>query len=304
MRTNASVPVGAVDRIELTMYASPEDARSDLLLASAVFVFGPLVIRLLLRTLPLNRITVVAVVLAVATPAAVTALVPFLLVRYRGGSWQPFGFTGPILPGLATGALLGLPIAAAGVVGVLTLGFPASAAMPLLGVGPAWLLGAVVRVVTWVGLSILVVFVTVKARDAFPPDYRTLPQGMVEIGRVVLAVAGAAGLVLLVVQGRWLFLLLPVGVAATGYLVYRRLGGPSSASRATLLAPTILMAVGSFVLAPAQLLESFWAAALSGGVGLTMAVLREHRGSAWAVLGLGLVIALATPLPLPLRLGL
>lgn len=287
------------------MYTSPDDARSDLMLAGAVFVFGPIVFSLLLTTIPLGRIPLLGWVLVVAIPALLTAVVPFLMVRYRGENWSAYGFGTDIGAGLASGLVLSLPIVAAGVIVAAIGGFSPIAAIPLLG-GPSWLLSMTVRVVTWVGLGILATYVTVKARDAFRADFRTVPESMVEIGRIIAIVVVVAGLLRLATTGGISSLVLPIGIAGTGYMTYRRVHGPSSTSRAAMLTPTILLALGSFFISfsAARLVEGIWAGAMAAAVGLVIGALRERRISAWAVIGLTLSIALLTPMPLPLRLGL
>lgn len=288
------------------MYTSPDEARSDVMLAGAVFVFGPIVIGLLLTTLPLTRLRPLAVLIALATPVLLTAVVPYWLVRHRRESWDSYGFGGSPGSGLVSGALVASPMVAAGAVSALVGGQPLTAALPLLGAGPGWLLAMAVRVVTWLGLAILAVFVTTKARDAFRPTYQTIPEVMLDIGKVLGIVVAVAGLLRLVLVGTFDSVIMPLGVAASVWMLYQRARGPSSTSRATLLTPTVLLAIGSFfiTLSAAQLVAGVWTAALVAAVGLAMGVLREQRRSAWAVIGLAVVIALLTPLPVPLRLGM
>lgn len=287
------------------MYTSPDDARSDLMLAGAVFIFGPIVVGLLLATVPLGRIPLMGSALSLAVPAVLTILVPFLLVRYRRESWADYGFGAEVGQGAGTGIVIALPLVVAGLAVALLSGQPATAALPALAIGPAWALQMGVRLITWVGLAVLAVFVTVKARDAFRADYRTIPEAMVEIGRIVALVAAGASLLRLVTTQSIGSLILPLGVAGMGVLVYRGVKGPTSVSRAALLTPTVLLAIGSLFISfsAARLVEGIWTGALVAAVGLIMGVLREHRGSAWVVITLAVAIALFTPLPVPLRLG-
>src|SRR5690606_6192744 len=67
---------GGVSRSMPGMYTSPDEARSDLFLAGAVYVFGGIVIALLLDILPLQRIPGVDIGLALVLPIVTTALVP------------------------------------------------------------------------------------------------------------------------------------------------------------------------------------------------------------------------------------
>ena len=287
------------------MYVSPEDARSDLLLAAAVFVFGPVLLSLLLTVIPLTRIPGVSQVLPVIVPALVTAAVPIAMMRYRGEGWATFGLGGP-RTGLGWGALLALPIVVASILSVVALGLAPTNALPAARVGQAgWLLTVLSRLATWLGLAILTAYVTTKARDAFRMDFSTIPENMLRIARILaIVVAVAAGLRLattLAVSS----IALPLGVALTVYLVWRSVQGPTSTGFAVLLAPTVLLAVGSFLLSfqAARLIEGVWTGAMIAGLGLAMGVIRESRGSAWPLIGMALVIALATTLPAPLRLG-
>ena len=287
------------------MYVSPEDARSDLLLAGAVFVFGPIVLSLLLVVFPLTRIPGVSQALPLLVPALVTVAVPVALVRYRGERWSTFGFGRP-RSGLGAGALLAVPLVVASILSEVALGRAPTDAVPLAWAGqPAWLLVVLSRLVTWIGLAVLAAYVTTKARDAFRMDFSTIPEGMARIGRILAIVAAVAAGLRLVTTGAVSSLALPLAAALTVYLVWRGVKGPSSTGFAVLLTPTVLLAVGSFLLSfqPARLIESVWTGAMIAGLGLAMGALRESRGSAWPLIGLALVIALATIVPAPLRLG-
>lgn len=285
------------------MYTSPEDDRSDLLLAGAVFVFGPVVVSLVLATVPLQRIPGAPAFLDLAVPLVATVVVPFLLLRYRRQPWGMLGFDAAVGKGLVAGLVAALPIVVAGVVAAALRGQPPTAALPLADGLSA---GVLVRLVTWLGVAVLAVYVTVKARDAFRADFRTLPEAVVEIARVLAAVVVVASLLRLVITGGDLLsVILPLGVAGTVGLVHRNVRGPSSTSRATLLTPTVLLAVGSFFISfsAARLIDGVWAGAMAAAVGLTIGVLNESRGSAWTAIGLVAAIALLTPLPVPLRLA-
>lgn len=287
------------------MYASPEDARSDLLLAAAVFVFGPVLLSLLLVVIPLTRIPGMSAVLPVVLPVLVTAAVPVAMMRYRGEGWASIGLGTP-RSGLGAGALLALPIVVASILSVVALGGVPTDALPALAFErPGWLLLVLTRLVTWLGLALLVAYVTTKARDAFRLDFSTIPEGMVRIGRILAIVVAVAAGLRLVVIGTLSSVVLPLGVALTVYLVWRGLRGPSSTGFAVLLTPTVLLAIGSFLLSfrLERLVESVWTGAMIAAIGLVMGALRESRRSAWPLVGLALVIALATTLPAPMRLG-
>ncbi len=289
------------------MYVSPEDARSDLLLAGAVFIFGPIALTLLLTIVPLTRLPGVGQTMSILTPVLLTIAVPVALVRYRGESWADFGL-GAGRAGLGAGAALAVPIVVASLLsatagGNLFAGLPV-VTLPTLGLNGV--ISLVARVVTWFGLALLATYVATKARDAFRSDFSTVPEGMARIGRIVAIVAGAAALLRFATTGAVSSLVLPAGVAVTVYLVWRGVSRPTSTGLAALLAPTVLLALGSFFISfsAARLIEGAWTGALVAALGLAMAGIKESRGGAWPAVGLALVVALATTVPAPLRLGL
>jgi hypothetical protein len=76
------------------------------------------------------------------------------------------------------------------------------------------------------------------------------------------------------------------------------LRGPSATSRATMLTPVVLLALGPFQLAfnVGELALTVRLAVAYAGVGLIIAALQESRRSAVAALGLTLAIALFSTL--------
>lgn len=163
-----------------------DEARSDVALTIAALVFGPL----LLGGLRGGSGTL-GVLLDLTVVLALTALVPLLLIRSRGGG--TFG-RALALDGAPSGAALGLPlavpVAAAGFVAMLTAGTTPSAA--LLGrLSGAPLQLAQVAALT-VGSTVLVVFLVRRGAEAFPrsPEWslrrlvRTLGMGSVGVALV------------------------------------------------------------------------------------------------------------------------
>ncbi|HWH33052.1 MAG TPA: hypothetical protein VNU01_10310 [Egibacteraceae bacterium] len=176
------------------MYSSPDDARSDLFLAGAVFLFGPLVVQILLDIAPLPDFEPLFVLVDVAVPIAVTVLAPYLLIRYRKEPLGAYGFSGVQTQNLALGALLGLPLAIASVLALLVRFGPETAnPLALTTVGGAPMIAT--RLAHAIGRCLLAVYVTVKARDAFRQDYLAVREGLRDIGRWV--VIGSAGALLL-----------------------------------------------------------------------------------------------------------
>lgn len=282
------------------MYTSPDEARSDLFLAGAVFVFGPVILTIVLRIFPLFRVPVVGVALVVLLPLVTTVLVPALLIRYRREPLRAFGLAGGP-GGMGRGALLGLPLVAATIVLVLLLGGLMTSAFPVIG---SRLVPLLSRVASWLGLAGLGIYMTVKARDAFRSDYTGVHDGLWLLGRIVMAVAGGATLLLvvrLVVEGRsgasvLALLVLPLGLAGALLLARRTLTGPTATSRATLITPTVIFALGPLALSfdAFSFVLGVYHAALYAGIGLLVGALLEARNDAWGPIGLALVTALLT----------
>lgn len=284
------------------MYTSPDDARSDLFLSGAVFLFGPLVVTLLLDVLPLPNVDALFMALTIVVPLAVTVLVPYLLIRYRKESLASYCLGGLRVAHLGTGALIGVPLVIASTLALMVrFGGDITSPLELTAADSAPMIAA--RLAHGIGRCLLAVYVTVKARDAFRQDYLTVREGIRDLGRwVVLASAGAVALLTLsaLVQGDGVgigaFLLLPLGLVGAFALALRSLRGPSVTSRQVLLTPTVLLALGPFALSLSgqRLLGSLYEAALWGGAGLLVGALTETKRGGWGAIGLGAVIAMFT----------
>jgi len=278
------------------MYTSPEEARSDLFLSAAVYLIGPLLLNIVLGVIPLGRIPGVAEVLLVAQPLIVTALTPLLLIRYRGEKLSEYGLSAATLPRLAPGALLALPVVAVSVLGGALDG-ELLATLPVLGQGPGGFTSVAYRLAYWLGLTFLAAYATVKARDAFFSDARSVSDGVQQIGKV-LAIIGVVATALLLAAGfvAWTLVVVPLGVAASVVLFLRGLKRPAGTTRAVLLTPVILLAMGPFglTLQARALVVGIWAAAVAAAIGLVIGGLQETRSTVMPALGLGLVLALAT----------
>ena len=174
------------------MYTSAEDARSDLFLSAAVYVLGDEVLQIVRGLLRIDLIPGVTPVLELVIPVATTVLVPVLLMRYRRETFGQYGYGAGLPPNFGVGLLLALPIVIASVItGVVVAGDP------LAGLGvSAVLFGAplalAVRLLSWIGVGFLAVYVTVKARDAFRSDYRTVREETISLRRILRMVAAAA----------------------------------------------------------------------------------------------------------------
>jgi hypothetical protein len=270
------------------MYTSPDEARSDLFLAAGVFVIGPIVLGTVLNVVPVGRIPGVDVVLQLAWPLLFTLLVPWLLMRYRREDLAAYGVR-PGAGGVVTGLLVAAPLALAASVPAFLgggVGVP-----PLLRADSPLVIAT--QLLRWAGLAGLAVYVTVKARDAFRADYRTVPEVVVQIGRVLAIVAAVASVLLLAPFGLRVFVfLVPAGAAASVLVALRMLRGPSSTSRAVLLTPVIVLALDARPVLgdAATLVLLVWRGAVLGAVGLAIAALLEGRRSALPAVGIALVL--------------
>lgn len=279
------------------MWTSPEDARSDLFLSGAVHLFGGLILGLVVQLLFLDRIPGAGPVLTVLVPLVTTALVPVLLIRYRKEQLRrdyAFG-GGPVA--VLEGVVLAVPLALGGVLAsVLAGGDPLDSLGALNQGGVDRLAG---RVVFWVGFSFLLLYATVKARDAFPSFPQRLSDVLQQVGRYV-AIAAVVALVLLQLAGvSWRVLLVLGGAAASvalGYVRYAR--GARTTGRTTVLVPVVLAAIGPFLitLRATAFLAGIFNAALFGGIGLLVVAIVEGGRRAEVVLGLGLGVALLSSL--------
>jgi hypothetical protein len=286
------------------MYTSPDDARSDLFLAGAVYLFGPLILGILLRIVPLTALPGVGIAFVIVQPLLTTVLVPYLLIRYRREPLALYGLGGRAGSVAVLGALAALPIVAASALQLVLVARTGGEVASLgLVQGP---LGIVAGLVRWLGLAGLAVYATVKARDAFRGDPEYVRKAVRDVGRV-LALVGAGTVALLFVAllfrgGEPLdaveLVLVPLGAAAGVAVAYRGLGGPSITTRATLLTPAVLLALGPFALSldAGLFLNSLRIAVIFAAVGLVIGALQEARRSAYGALALAVVLGLLTQL--------
>lgn len=282
------------------MYTSPEEARSDLFLAGAMYLFGPLLLGIVFDIVPVGRIPGVRDVVAVALPLVTTALVPYLLIRHRKEPWSGYGFNRVTAQALGLGAFIAIPMVIGSMVVALLSGGTATMVFDPLNDG---LWGVLSRMTQIGGVVFLAVYVTVKARDAFRQDYVTVREGLQLIGRWVAGISLASLLLLGVAGGidgsgatELRLVLMLAGLVGSWALAVRGLRGPSVTSRQVMLTPTVLLALGPFALSlsGARFLSSVWQAGFAGGMGLLVAVLLESKRSAWTVAGFALTVAAAT----------
>lgn len=284
------------------MYISPDDAKSDVILAAATVLFGGFA-RGLVAQFPLYpRTGVLAVMLDLAWIVALTALVPWLLSRYRGDGLAAFG-----LDGERSGISLGIGLALAVIVGqvllVVLAGGSALQAIAgrlggILGAGAPTggttllLLLAAEFVVLTLGATLLISFLAIRGREAFPrsPDTQ-LTELVRTFGLGAAAVALVVGLLRSIGAPATLPVLVNVLVlAAVLLLADRRLPTRMAVPRTSVLAPagivllTHIFATGGFF--RGDLVSGLYLGALGAGTAIAVAALVQVRDVAWAIVPL------------------
>lgn len=290
------------------MDASRDDARSDLLLSAAAYLFGPLFVGLLLSVVPIHRVPGLPQALAVVLPLVFTVLVPALLMRYRNESLRDYGFGDGPDSSAVVGLIVALPIVGAGLVVALLVRGDPTAALPMFpsGASPFVLASASPVLVTaerlaqWVGLAFLALYVSVKARDAFGTAPVETGEAVRKIGMVV-GIGAAATTALLVVASLAQFdlgrivatMLAPLAVAAAVVIAVQRLGLSGSTVFPALVVPVVIMAIGPFrfTFEATRFLSGLYGAALYAGLGLIIGLLVERTRRGLGVVMLGIVIA-------------
>jgi hypothetical protein len=308
------------------VYLSPDDSRSDAILAGATTLFGGFAVGIL-SSLPFYpRAGLVALLLGIVWVFALTGLVPLLLARYRGDRIAAFGLDAP-RAAWTTGLVLAVPIVVLGVLRQLVVAGSVSGAFlgriggasigsPVIGDSSGGILGlgavlqAVLFLVTTAGALLLVTFLTVRGREAFRSPSVSLTELVRTFGMGAAAVALVLGLVRSIGAARLLPVVLHVVVLATLVLLADRLvpAGRES-TRAAVLTPVVLVAVSHVFafggLFRGDLLAGLYTGALGAGTAAVIAVLVETRSRAWAVVPL--VVALhwwpSCLSPLALELG-
>lgn len=276
------------------MWANPEEARSDFILAAAAAILGPLLLRLLapLGFRALQGRGAVGGALFVLVAFAFTGLVPLLLARYRRGGQAAFGLDTP-RQAIAAGLLAAVPLIVVGMLEwwAMTRSVPRALAGVFAQVidDPLELgfvaLGALAL---FIGSVLLFTFLTVKARDGFARTELTQLQMLRTFG---LAAAGAAALVglLLLPTGRLALaaaILEPLALAAVVLLADRLVPPRVTTSRATILGPAVVALLLQLELFGGAFVTSLREGLLAAGLVVVVAVLVETRQAAWAVVPL------------------
>ena len=288
------------------MYTSPDEDRSDLFLAGAVYVLGPTIVRILLDVIPRDVTAAIARPLDLVVTVATTILVPFLLIRYRKQRLAEYGFDGQ-WSAFGIGALASLAVAAAYAIASLVAGIGPLARAPLYAaITTGNVIDLLLHVVSVVCVTLLAIYTTVKARTAFRSDPRYLRPTALELGKY-LAIAAVIATALLflrfAMEGQDLrtaveIILAPLGVVGAVWFVLRSIGDSRLTSRPVLLTPMVILAIGSLVIfgGAVNFVFGIWQGAMLAGLGLAVGLLLESRRSALGPLGLATGLALLTHL--------
>jgi hypothetical protein len=288
------------------MWMSSEDARSDFVLAAAVFLLGGLVSEFIARLpgYPEGRL---ALALAIGWVFALSGLVPLLLARYRGHGLGAFGLSGD-RSGVPFGVIIALPIVAVGVLTRWTNGV----ALPDAALGSldvvldpgdlgTLLLAIGFIVAPFLGMLLLYPFLTVRARDGFARNVLSLVEALRTFGMGAVAASLVFGMLNAIRPeyrpGGVLWTVL--GLAIAVLLTDRAVVGGMETTRATILAPMTIAAAAQFlafggIFGNRDLLQSLYEASLAAGAAVIIATLVETRARAWAVVPVVLALAVYT----------
>lgn len=304
------------------MWMSPEDARSDFVLAAAAALLGSLAVGLL-EALPFypDVGTFLGSLLYIAWIFVLTALVPLLLVRYRDQGITGIGLSGGrsgmlqglvvALPILAVGYLRGLPDdgvvrAALGRFDGSLVGSPVVGENGAAFAGVDLLLNVLFVVVLAVSGLVFYGFLVTRARDAFRANDLPLVEGLRTFGMAAAAAAFLLGL-LVVVAGATGFvavLLHVLGLVLAVLLADRLVAAGQQTTRATLLAPALVALLAQVLafggLFRGDLLLGLFHGVLSAGLVVVAAALIETRRYGWAIVPIAVATAIyPTCLSLP-----
>ena len=293
------------------MYLSPEDSRSDVILAGATTLFGGFAVGIL-ASLPIYPSSgLLPLLLGIVWVFVLTGLVPLLLARYRGDRIAAFGLDTPRAAWTA-GIVLTVPIVALGVLRQLVVsGTPmgallgriggASLSSPVIGnggdgtFGIATFLQAAIFVVTALGALLLVTFLTVRGREAFRSPDVSLTELIRTFGMGAAGVALALGVLRAIGQARLVPVLLHVGTLAVLVLLADRLVPAGTTTRRTAVLTPVVFMVVSHVFAygglfRGDLVSGLYTGALAAGTATVMAVMLETRSRAWAIVPLAIAL--------------
>lgn len=304
------------------MYLSPEDARSDVILAGAAAVFGGTLLSLLLTAPGIPASGIFLEIIVVAAAFVLSGLVPFLLARYRADIPGAFALGGGGVTS-AVALALALPVIVLGATRALLVDGSvltavggrigrALASSPAVGTGTVDVVGASLAAIQVVALTagtlLLLAFLTVRGRDAFRDDERSATELLRTFGVIGLGVAVVGGLAA-AVGGRASFASVGLNVlAAAGLLAVadRSVSPDRRITRPAVLTPVVLIGVAHLLAAGGIFRGGLIPALYTGGLAVitTAVVAVTIESGRRAAVTFGLILAVSWwpsclhPLPL------
>jgi hypothetical protein len=291
------------------VYLSPDDARSDVILAGAATVFGGVLISYLLSAPGVPTSGLGAELIVLVAWVTLTGLVPFLLARYRQDVPGAFALPGGLRP-ITTALVLTVPVVLLGIGrGLLVDGSTLVAGLGRVGralssspvVGPSGgdpvgvVLAVAQVVILTAGSLLLVAFLTVRGRDAFRSDERSATEVLRTFGVGAVGVSLVGG-VIAAGSGITTFGAVGLNVLAAAALVLiadRTVPVRATVSRPAVLTPLVLVSI-AHVLAAGGIIRGLVGGLYSGGLAaatvVVIAVVIEQRRAAGAVLPLLFVV--------------
>ena len=285
------------------MWLSPDDARSDFILAASALVFGTLVVEFVFR-IPFYPDGDLALWLIPVWVVLLMIVPPRFLAQYREQGLDAYGLVGE-RRSPTEGLLLVAPIVAAGYVRGLAVGDPVTALLGRLrgfagGPGLAQLdlltlvLGVIVLVTAGIGTMYLFGMLVVRARDGFRATDMPLLEALRTYGLGAVAIGTVLGLLVSLAGSgppTWAVLLDGGAMVAVVLLADRLVDSGDRTTRATMLGPAIVALVafvfsGGGGLFSANLAVSLYRGAMAAAVVMVLATLLETRRAAWTAVPL------------------
>ena len=284
------------------MYLSPDDAKSDVILAAATLLFGGLA-RAIVVQLPLYpRQGAISLLLDLGWLVLLTAAVPWWLSRYRGDGLAAFGLDGD-RSALGQGIVLAVPVIVASLGIALLAGRPVGSALlgdvgAILGFGGAgagtFAAASFARfLLLSLGATLVTAFLAVRSREGFPRSPEMSLTALVRtFGMGAAGVALVLGLLRsLLGPGSAVAVLLNVaGLVGVLLLADRRIPSRVAVPRATIIAPMIIVVVVHIFAAGGlfrgDLPGGLYTGAMGAGIAIAVSALVQLRGVAWSVVPL------------------
>jgi hypothetical protein len=277
------------------MWISPEDARSDFILAAAALLFGGALLQFV-AGLPLYPDGTLALALLPLWILATSGYPAFWLVRYREQGSEGHGLARQGRDQLAGGIVLAAPVIVAGYLAGLRANGPVEALLGRIGglfggegLGlTSTLLAGAILVAVFVSIVSLHGMLSARAPDAFRSEELPVLEALRTFGMGAVGVSTILGLLVLV-QGRRSLATLALDVVPLLLLVVladRHVETKDRMTRAAAVAPAAVVVVASVFasggLFSGDLLGGLYLGALGGGLSVVVSALVATKRGSWA----------------------